>query len=400
MKIETQRFIDRYVGSLICRFFSSYYRIVKKEPATPETKKILIILLSEMGALVLAHPMFQRLKERYPRAELHVMLFEKNREVVELLELVPPENIITIKDTSMLTFILDTLKGLSRMRKLKFDTVIDCELFSRISSILAFLSGAVVRVGFHAHTQEGLYRGNFINRPVLYNPYHHISRQFLTLVETIDSSSHPRAKYRVPAQQLKIPAIKVTSQEIEKARKRLFAKAPGLEGRKLVLIYPGGGLLPIRAWPVENYCTLAEELLHRGYAVCVIGLAQDQQIATVILSHTRSRNCVDLTGYTQTIRDLILIFHFASLLITNDGGPGHFAALTPIPSIIFYGPETPILYGPLDLKASNIFLGLSCSPCVTAYNHRNSPCDGDNLCLKKIEPDYVLSKALEILESQ
>jgi len=398
MKIETQRFIDRYVGSLICRIFSLYYQIFKKEPATAETKKILIILLSEMGALVLAHPMFQRLKEKYPRAGLHVMLFEKNREVVELLELIAPENLITINDTSMLTFIRDTLKGLTSMRKLKFDTVIDCELFSRISSILAFLSGAAVRVGFHSHTQEGLYRGNFINRPVLYNPYHHISRQFLTLVEAIDSKSHPRAKHQVPDQPLTIPALKVASQEIEKARKRLFAKAPELEGKRLVLIYPGGGLLPIRAWPLENYCTLAEELLHRGYAVCVIGLAQDKQIAAEILSHTGSRNCVDLTGYTQTIRELMLIFHFASLLITNDGGPGHFAAMTPIPAIIFYGPETPLLYGPLDQNASNIFLGLSCSPCVTAYNHRNSPCDGDNLCLKIIDPDQVLAKALRILE--
>jgi len=49
MKIETQRFIDRYVGSLICRIFSMYYRLVRKEPATMETQKILIILLSEPG---------------------------------------------------------------------------------------------------------------------------------------------------------------------------------------------------------------------------------------------------------------------------------------------------------------------------------------------------------------
>ncbi len=94
----------------------------------------------------------------------------------------------------------------------------------------------------------------------------------------------------------------------------------------------------------------------------------------------------------------MLIFHFSALLITNDGGPGHFAAMTPLPTIIFYGPETPLLYGPINDKALNLFLGLSCSPCVTAYNHRKSPCDGDNLCLKKIEPDQVLSKALEILE--
>jgi len=398
MKLETQRFIDHYAGTLICRIFSLYYRLFKKEPAAVETQKILIILLSEMGALVLAHPMVQRLKEKYPRAGLHVMLFEKNREVVELLGIVASQNIITIKDSSLPAFIKDTLGGLFRMRKLKFDTVIDCELFSRISSILAFLSGAAVRVGFHPHTQEGLYRGNFINRPVAYNPYHHISRQFLTLVEAIDSVTHPRAKHQVPDPKLEIPAIRVEAQEIENAKKNLFEKAPELEGQKIVLIYPGGGLLPIRAWPLENYCTLAKEFLNRGYAVGVIGLAQDKEIARVILSHTRSRRCVDLTGYTKTIRELMLIFHFSALLITNDGGPGHFAALTPIPAIIFYGPETPRLYGPLGEHARNIFLDFSCSPCVTAYNHRNSPCDGDNLCLKKIEPDDVLSKALAILE--
>jgi hypothetical protein len=57
-----------------------------------------------------------------------------------------------------------------------------------------------------------------------------------------------------------------------------------------------------------------------------------------------------------------------------------------------------MLYGPISDKALNLFLGLSCSPCVTAYNHRNSPCDGDNLCLKMIEPQQVLASALEILE--
>jgi ADP-heptose:LPS heptosyltransferase len=107
---------------------------------------------------------------------------------------------------------------------------------------------------------------------------------------------------------------------------------------------------------------------------------------------------VDLTGYTKTIRELMIIFHFSSLLITNDGGPGHFAAMTPIPSMIFYGPETPTLYGSMNETAVNFYLNFSCSPCVTAYNHRKSPCDGDNLCLKNIKPDEVLAKAIKILE--
>jgi ADP-heptose:LPS heptosyltransferase len=398
MKVETQRIIDRYLGTVICKIFSLFYRFFPKESEPGEIKKILIILLSEMGALVLAYPMFRRLQEKFPDAELHVMLFEKNREVAELLGVIRSQNILTINDKSMSAFIKDTAGALFSMRKIKFDTVIDCELFSRVSSILAFLSGSALRIGFHPHTQEGLYRGNFMNRPVLYNPYHHISRQFVTLVEAIDSDTHPKAKHRVANETLSIPTIEVGQKEIENAKKKLYDTAPDIEGKKIVLIYPGGGLLPIRAWPLDYYCRLTEELLHRGLAVCIIGLAEDKEVAGMILSQTRNPNCVDLTGYTKTIRELMMIFHFSSLLITNDGGPGHFAAMTPIPSIIFYGPETPTLYGSMNETAVNFYLNFSCSPCVTAYNHRKSPCDGDNLCLKKISPDEVLAKALEILE--
>ena len=193
--------------------------------------------------------------------------------------------------------------------------------------------------------------------------------------------------------------IEFEKQEVDRARKGLVDRNPGIAGKKIVLIYPGGGLLPIRAWPLDHYCRLTEGLLHRGFAVCIIGLAEDKELAGKILSHTSNPNCVDLTGYTKTIRELMVIFHFSSLLITNDGGPGHFAALTPIPAIVFFGPETPTLYSSLDENAVNFYLDLSCSPCVTAYNHRNSPCDGNNLCLKHIEPDEVLNKAIEILKA-
>ncbi len=398
MNIDTQRAIDRTVGTIICRILSLLYRVFKKNTAAQQPRRILVILLSEMGALVLAEPMLQRLRQKFPGAALHVVLFEKNREVVRLLGTIPDGNILAIDDRSMGSFTRDAVRLFFTMRKMKFDTVIDCELFSRISSIFSFLSGAGVRVGFHPHTQEGLYRGSFINRPVLYNPYHHISRQFITLAEAIDSNTCPRAKRNVAQDTPQVPAVEFSAAEIEATRQRLYQRAPSIDGRRLVLIYPGGGLLPIRAWPLDYYCRLTEELLARGYAVGVIGLAEDKAVAGAILAHARHECCVDLTGYTATVRELMQIFHFAALLITNDGGPGHFAAMTPIETIIFYGPETPTLYGPLDKKAAIFYLGLSCSPCVTAYNHRKSPCDGDNVCLKMIEPDSVLEKALEILE--
>jgi ADP-heptose:LPS heptosyltransferase len=398
MNINFQRRMDRYVGAFICRLFSLFYRKSKDEDDGFQAKKFLVILLSEMGSLVLAYPMFQQIKKRHPEAKLYGLLFEKNKEVLRLLDVTTPENILTIRDTAFGVFAIDCLRVLNRIRKLKIDVVIDCELFARISSIFSFLSGARIRVGFHPYTQEGLYRGNFINRPVLFNPYHHISRQFLALAAAVDSVDVPKAKQPPPRITLTAPLIDFAREEIDAMRARLRADFSAIADKRLVLIYPGGGILPIRAWPRNYYSQLAGELIKKGYAVGIVGLAEDGDLANAILSECNNPACIDLTGYTRTVSELMLIFQFAALLVTNDGGPGQFAAMTPIPTIIFYGPETPDLYSPVDKKATIFYNPLPCSPCLTAYNHRNSPCDGNNLCLKQIPPGQVLEKALNILE--
>jgi ADP-heptose:LPS heptosyltransferase len=94
-----------------------------------------------------------------------------------------------------------------------------------------------------------------------------------------------------------------------------------------------------------------------------------------------------------------MLFHHADLLVTNDGGPGHFASLTPIRTFMFFGPETSRLYGPLSPRATVFDLQLACSPCLSAYNHRQTFCDGDNQCLKQIAPGPVLAMALRELEA-
>ncbi len=400
MNIKFQRAVDRFVGVPICVLLSlvDYFRSMLAATASPlPPRRILVILLSEMGSLVLAHPMFVRLKQQYPDASLHVMLFEKNREVLDLLGVIPKESVLTINDHSLTGFVLDSLGAIRTMRARKFDVVIDCELFSRVSSIFSYLSGAPVHVGFHRHTQEGLYRGSFINRPVMYNPYRHLSQQFLTMVAAIQSRAVPAAKEVAAAGNIVPPVLTFAEDELQRIAAQLHADFPSLRNKSLVLVYPSGGILPIRAWPLENYKQLCTDLLSDGYAVGVIGLKEDRPSGQAIVAHCRNHCCVDLTGYTQSVRHLLAIFHRASLLVTNDGGPGQFAAFTPIPSLVFFGPETPLLYGSLSQNSYCFYSSLSCSPCLTAYNHRASPCDGDNQCLKRITHDLVLAKAREVL---
>ena len=399
MNIIFQRKIDRFVGVPVCALLSLVERLRRKRPVTVPPKRILVLLLSEMGSLVLARPMFSYLKRRYPHASIHVMVFEKNREVLDLLAVVPENNVLTLDDRSLGAFASDSLGILRRMRSLRFDVVIDCELFARVSSIFSYLSGASVRVGFHPHTQEGLYRGSYINRPVLYNPYRHISRQFLALAAALESDTHPLSKDAPSADSPEMPMLDTGPGERGEMTERLHADFPAIQGKKLVLVYPSGGILPIRAWPLEHYRRFCTALLTDGYAVGIIGLQSDKPIAQVLLDHSKSSHCIDLTGYTKSVRELLTLFYRASLLITNDGGPGHFASLTPIPSIVFFGPETPVLYGSLAKNAHCFYSSLPCSPCLTAYNHRTSPCDGDNQCLKRIPPEQVLARARQMLEA-
>ena len=403
MKLQTQRWIDRWVGQLLCLLVSAWSRVAAAlRPATQparEPRHILIILLSEMGSVVLAGPMFAALRLRYPNATLHVLQLRKNQEVATLLGLAEAQHLHALDDSSAAGLLRDIWRVTLALRRLPIDVVIDCELFSRISSLLSYLSGAPVRVGFTPHTQEGLYRGSFINRAVPYNPYQHISKQFLSLVDAIDASAVPRNK-EAPIRALPSDtqlAVPFEASELQAYRARMLADHPALTGRKIVLMYAGGGLLPERAWPAAHYAELGRGLCLAGHSIGLIGLRDDAQLARTLRSDIASEFCVDLTGYTRSIRELLMLFHGADLLITNDGGPGHFASLTPIRTMVFFGPETGRLYGPLGARAQVIESGLACSPCLSAYNHRNTFCDGDNQCLKRIEPAPILADALAAL---
>ncbi len=338
------------------------------------------------------------LNERYPGVQLSALIFENNREILELLDLVEQENILTIRDDSIINFCRDIIEVVQIARRRKLDVVIDCELFARISSLLSFVSGAPIRVGFHSYNQKGLYRGNFINKPVLYNPYLHISKQFLNLAYALESETVPNTKCLVNDDLLVVPKNDIPRTKLTAYTEKLKKDFPRLLERRLVLIYPSGGILPLRAWPLDNFCQLSQALIDKELSVGIVGLPSAKPLGLKICDFTTSEYCINLAGYTRTVEELLLLFQNASLLISNDGGPGHFAAVSEIPSIIFFGPETPRLYAPLSSNAHCLYHQIACSPCLTAYNHRNSPCDGDNQCLKRITVDEFLVKARQVLE--
>lgn len=105
--------------------------------------------------------------------------------------------------------------------------------------------------------------------------------------------------------------------------------------------------------------------------------------------------CVSFCGRT-TLPELLDLYCIADLLISNDSGPPNFATLTRLPVLVLFGPETPQCYQPLGPNVTALYAGFLCSPCVSAYNHRKSPCR-DNRCLQAISVETVYCRAMERL---
>jgi ADP-heptose:LPS heptosyltransferase len=405
MKVRFMQIVDYWVGVPACALLSLVnWAISLCCPSNQgKTCRILFIELSEMGSSIIAYSALKQAAQKYGAENLYFLIFKKNRESVDILEIIPEQNVIVISDRSFSIFLVDTLKVLNRLWRLRIDTVIDMELFSRFTTLLSFLSGASKRVGFHNFTAEGLYRGSLITHPVYYNPHQHMALNFLSQVRALelDVTELPALKENVELDLLELKQVELPETLIRSVNVRLRSLCPALNDlSQLVVLNPDpGDALPIRGWSQERFLNVAEKLLdeHESLVLVVMGLDSAKPYAEAIRHKLGSSRCIDFTGRTADLKEVLALFSMSDLIITNDSGPAHLAALTRIKSIVIFGPETPALYAPLSDNARVLYSRLSCSPCLSAANHRHTICV-NNKCLQAISEAEVLEAANQILQ--
>jgi ADP-heptose:LPS heptosyltransferase len=353
-----------------------------------------------MGSTVIANPALQKAKDKL-NAEIFFLIFERNADSLRLLDTVPEANIVTIRETGLGVLILDTLRFLGWARKAKIDTVVDLELFSRYSALLTGLSGAVRRVGFHRFHSEGLYRGEMLTHRVNYNGHIHIAKNFICMVNALLAAKPevPYSKTYVSDEEIRVPIQAVSEADKEYVRGLVREIYPDYrpEYHRLVLINPNSSeLLPQRRWSRENFAKLAAMVVNEweDALVLITGSRSEREEALNMqesVGHPRFRS---FAGMFKLMK-ITALYNISTVLVTNDSGPAHFSAITPIRSIVLFGPETPRLYGSLG-NTESITAELSCSPCVTAANQKNSACN-DPVCMRLITPERVMESVRGIL---
>jgi ADP-heptose:LPS heptosyltransferase len=403
MQIDTLRWLDRYLGIPLCWILSSTRRIhsvVPPKPVLPKPHKVLIIKLSEMGSTVLAYPALAELKRRYPDVKFYFLVFAKNAAMMEILKLAPTENIIKVDYATFGTLIRSGLAAMQRLFRERIDTAIDMDLFSRLTMLISFVVCRGNRVGFHRYNDEGLYRGDLLTHRVLYSPHIHTSAAFTSLVRSLFEKSYEEPYYRGPVNPDELSGLEHIPEAADLASVRHKLRSAGIEPDSsiVILINPNSSdIFPLRKWPLKNYGQLCRQLLDTipDCALVITGVASEKPDAKYILEQVHSPRCIDFTGMTN-FRELLALYSLAAVMVTNDSGPAHFASLLRLPTLVFFGPETPRLYSPIGDKHKNMYSHFACSPCVSVYNGKKSPCQ-ENRCLMAITPEAALKEVLSSL---
>ncbi len=401
--IATLQHTDRWIGVPLCFLLTLFRKIVERRPPTArQPGKILFIKFAEQGSTVLAYPAIHRATELVGRENVYFVVFEDNRFILDAMEVVPEENVITIPTQSPFALGRGALRAILCARRIGIDSTVDMEFFTRFSALLTFLTGARSRVGFHTFFGDGPYRGDLMTHRLLYNSHLHTSQTFETMVEALTCDPNLLPTFDLtPSAEQDYPAFRIRPNELAKVEELLRRENPRLGSAPLILLNPNASdLLPLRLWPALRYVELAQRLLERFPALFIAFTGAPAESATINgLAHAVGSNRVLALAGKTTLRQLLMLYARSEILVTNDSGPAHFASMTPVHVVTLFGPETPALFAARSPNTSVLWAGIACSPCVNAYNNRQSVCR-DNLCMQAITVAQVFEKVAAVYEAR
>jgi len=136
-----------------------------------------------MGTTILAGPVIRK-----ARMQLSAEVF------LQLLGTFPPDNIFTTSDRSIFALARDMLSFLRWTLRKGINTVVDFELFSRVTALLCGLCGADRRAGLYRFHNEGLDR---VRCSLTASPITRTSTSLRTSSRRSTPCSAPRCRCRI-----------------------------------------------------------------------------------------------------------------------------------------------------------------------------------------------------------
>jgi ADP-heptose:LPS heptosyltransferase len=260
-------------------------------------KKILIIRNDHIGDMIQASCVFREIKKRYPKVKITVVASNTNRQIIEKNKNID-EIILMPHGKKFFKNFRDYPKVLKKIKKEKFDKVLDLRGDVVNSFFLMFLTGIKSRAGF--------YRNPFIK---IMNTYSQKRNDNITEVENMLNIANKVLDLKSTNFW---PEIAIDNEEVKQAND--FIKKNKL--KKFICIVPDSAH-PLRQWPLKKFDTLIKQIRknYPKYKIVLVGIDEGK------INYLRNRNENLIWLGKCNLRMLLPFFKKSDLIITLDTGP-------------------------------------------------------------------------------
>tara|TARA_B100000686_G_scaffold3113_1_gene3335 strand:+ start:1362 stop:2420 length:1059 start_codon:yes stop_codon:yes gene_type:complete len=334
-------------------------------------KKFLIIKLSSLGDIVHALPTAHTLRQEYPDAFIAWVVEERYQELLydnpDIDTVIPIRTKFWRKNWNWET-LKEILRIIKSMRKHKFDMAFDFHGLIK-SGLIAMLSGARIKIGFHRKNCKEKISSVFTNKkgPYIENGTH-IVDMCLTLAQSALSTQREVKQFSLPS----IPSQKVDN---------FFQNNSELTKKPIIGINSGAGF-ESKLWDLERFAKLADRITVEMNCSVLLTWGPGEEQKTKQIAASMKQKC--WIAPPTNITESISLYKHLALLVSCDSGPLHLCAALEIPTVSLFGPTDPLRNGAYGLHHGTVYKLLSCSFCWK----RKCPL-GTNECMKQMTVDEV-----------
>jgi ADP-heptose:LPS heptosyltransferase len=364
MNVDRKKLVDLCIGgTLIGLIRAPVYLLgllLRRDHSLTVRGDILFIKMQGGGSLVIAYPALLGIRRRYPHARLLLLTTPTVRPFAESLAIF--DGIVSVDDRNLWTMAASTLRALRQT--LRVDTVVDLEVYSRLTTVFSVLTAARNRMGFYL---ESTYWRRYLHTHLVffnrfsgsYHFYEEIARKFGA---SIPGRSECEATFR--------------------------ASLPGGNGhrggRRVALGHGCSEMGTERMLSPEQWRTLVECRAAEEATFVFLGSEADRAAADRIIDALEGsgktgpfvNECGELS-LLESIHQLDTADEFWGI----DSALLHYARLLGKPNVSVWGPTNPrtrLRYDP-DLPSAVYYKKVPCSPCI--HVAERPPCNGKNVCM-------------------
>jgi len=370
MKLQTKKLIDCYLGGLLMFAMKPIVIllgfILRRDHALQVQGDICFIKMLGGGSLVVAYPTILGLRSRYPSSKFILISTNSIKESAHTLGIF--DRIDSIDDSSLFRLVVTTLSCI--IRNFKTDTVIDLEVYSRLTTIFSILMCARNRIGFYL---ESVFWRKYLNTHLIF------FQRFSPTYYWYDAIAH---------------ILDAQPASIRECREKLFQVLnlnKGRDGkyRRIAIGHGCSDLSRERMLTSEQWLSVFEKYgcLQDGTELIFLGTMSEHTLADDIIKKisvkfpsVKFNNYCGKLSLIESLSALSACCEFWGI----DSALLHYARFMGLKCTSFWGPTDPsTLLRPMpDIEETVMYNKVPCSPCV--HIAEMPPCNGENICIQSL----------------